>query len=452
MSTALIRRIGSAASVLLALFLLTPPAQAVPADDEPAAEVDTELVGAQAALVRIRVESDVTIAHINHSTGDVVMHQGTYEVLQSEATGVLLTGDGVIATLYRLLREDLDAVTVPAANRLFVEEIDAELVDGNDTKGRTHATDPALDEHLQHCYQRVEHCIVVPHERYEVVLLNAGPQEPVPATLINRPSGPTDVALLRIGVGSLPTAGLSPTQEPVDDAMVAGLDWKVSQSDPTTRSLQPAVEQVRLRGRTLTGGQTLTNALAGGLNGGPVIDQDGRVLALADCDPNFVVSAVGAASVQAALVAANITAARSPFDIAFADGLTRINQHEYTAAAERLQTATSYFDSDLARHYLGIARDRASAQDNTPGNPVPDNSGIAWWVWGLVALLVLGALAAGLVIGRRHRPAGPDHRRTPSSRAGDGRDADDVVATSGPRGEAPPREGIPSTDPRDADR
>jgi hypothetical protein len=330
----------------------------------------------------------------------------------------MVTGDGVVATLYRLLREDLDTVTVPAANRLFVEQIGAQLVDGNDTTGPTHATDPAIDEHLQHCYRRVEHCIVVPHERYEVVLLSADQEEPVPATLVNQPSGPTDVALLRIGAGGLPTASLSPTQEPVDDAAVVGLDWEVSQSDPATRNLQPAGEPVRLDGSRLTGGQTLTKSLAGGLNGGPVIDRTtGGVLALADCDPSFVVSAVGAASVQAALVGAGITPARSGFDIAFKDGLTLINQEEYEAAAERLQTATTYFDSALARNYLALAQDRAAAEDGADGNPVPDDGGIAWWMWGVVALLVLGALTVGLLIGRR-RPAGSNDRPAPSSETG----------------------------------
>jgi hypothetical protein len=452
MSTTLIRRICSAAAVLAAFLALMPAAQASPADDEP---VDTELVGTQAALVRINVIADVTIAHVNHSTGDVVLHQGTYEVRQAEATGVLVTGDGVVATLYRLLREDLDKVTVPAANRLFVEQIGAELVDGNDTTGPTHATDPAIDEHLQHCYRRVEHCIVAPHERYEVVLLSEDTQDPVPAALVNEPSGPTDVALLRIGAGGLPTASLSPTQEPVDDAAVAGLEWQGPPSDPATGSLQPADEPVRLDGSRLTGGQTLTSSLAGGLNGGPVIDRaSGGVLALADCDPSFVVSAVGAASVQAALDSAGVTAARSGFDIAFADGLTQINRGEYAAAAERLQTATTYFDSALARYYLRVAQARAAAQDDPVGNPTPDDGSIPWWMWGVVALLVLGALTAGLMIGGRRRPAGSDDRPAPPSgaRHSAGGTDPDVVETPSPTDGAAPTAGTPSAGPRDADR
>jgi hypothetical protein len=452
MSGTLIRSLGSAALVLLTFVALIPTAQAAPAGDEPAS-VDTELEGARAALVRINVITDVTIAHVNHSTGDVLIHQETYEVRQAEATGVLVAGDGVVATLYRLLREDLDTVTVPAANRLFVEQIGAQLVNGNDTTDATHATDPAVDEHLQHCYRRVQHCIVVPHERYEVVLLSAGEEEPVPATLVNQPSGPTDVALLRIGAGGLPTATLSPTPEPVDDAMVAGLEWEVMA--PSTRSLQPADEPVRLDGSRLTGGQTLTSSLAGGLNGGPVIDRaTGGVLALADCDPSFVVSAVGAASIQAALVGAGITPARSGFDITFADGLGQLNRGEYAIAAERLRTATTYFDSALAREYLTLAQDRAAAQDDPVGNPTPDDGGIPWWTWGVVALLVLGALTAGLLIGRRRRPAGSDDRPAPPSGAGHspGDAEHHVVGTSGPTDGAAPTAGNASAGPRDADR
>jgi hypothetical protein len=169
--------------------------------------------------------------------------------------------------------------------------------------------------------------------------------------------------------------------------------------------------------------------------------------------PSFVVSAVGAASIQAALVGAGITPARSGFDIAFADGLAQLNRGEYAIAAERLQTATTYFDSALARDYLALAQDRADAEDGADGNPVPGEAGIAWWMWGVVALLVLGALTVGLVIGRR-RPAGSDERPAPPSGAyhSAGDTDPDVVETPSPTDRAAPTAGTPSAGPRDADR
>jgi hypothetical protein len=421
MSKALARRIGASASALAAVLAMMPTAQAAPAGDEPAT-VDAELLGLEAALVRIEVVADVTIAHINHSTGDVVIHQGTYEVPQGSATGVLLTGDGVVATLYRELQEDLDAVTVPAANRLFVEQIGTHLAAGDTTTGPTHATDPALDEHLQHCYQRVKHCITVPRERYEVVLLSAEQQDPVSATLLNQPASPTDVALLRIGAGSLPTADLSPAQGPVDDAAVAGLTSAGTGGDPATPTWEPTRLPARLDGATLTADEDLPSALANGLNGGPVVDQGtGGVLALADFDPSTgTVSAVGADSIQAAMDAAGVTPARSGFDIAFTDGLMRFNEKEYAAAAQRLEAATDYFDSALAREHLELARSRAGAEDGGVGMPMSDDGGIAGWVWGLLALLVLAGLTAALLIVRRRRPGGSGDRPTPTSGTGHG--------------------------------
>jgi hypothetical protein len=411
MCRALVRRIGCIAWLLVVLLALMPTAQATPADDQPTV-VDPGRVGLDAALVRIQVIADVTIAHINHSTGAVVIDKGTYEVMQEKVTGVLVSGDGVVATPYRLLRENLDKVAVPAANKLFVAEMDAELVDGNETTKATHATDPALDEHLQHCYRQVDHCVVVSHERFEVFLHTAGHQESVPATLVNDPTGPTDVALLRIGAQGLPSAGLSPTQEPVDDAAVAGLVWPADGSDPT-RPSRTTLHPIRLDGVGLSPTGPLRKVLAGGLNGGPVIDQrTGGVLALADCDPaTGDISAVGVASVQAALVTAEITPERSGFDTELTEGLKLLNQGKYAAAVERLQAATTYFDSPLAHRYLAMARERAGAQEGTgsgTGTPAPEAEGIPWWMSGVVVLLVLGALAAGLVIGRRRaRPAGP---------------------------------------------
>lgn len=450
---ALIRRVGCTSVVLAVLFALVPTAGATPAGEEPP-RVDTGRVGLEAALVRIEVEADVTIAHVNHSTGAVVIAQGTYPVDQAQVTGVLVSGDGVVATLYRRLQEELDTVTVPAANRLFVEELDAELVDGNGTTERTHATDPALDEHLQHCYRRVDHCIVVSHERFAVSLPGADETEAVAATLVNQPTGPTDVALLRIGAGSLPTAGLSPAQEPVDDAVVTGLAWQVAAADPTRRTLQPSAHDVRLDGTRLTATYDLQNVLAGGLNGGPVIDRrTGGVLALADCDPaTGAIAAVGTASIRAALDRTGIETVRSGFDTALTDGLTLINQEEYAAAAEHLLEATTHFDSPVARQYLAMARELAAAQQG-PDDPVLQDGEIPWWMWASVALLVLAALLAGLVIGRRRpRPAGPDDGPAPPPATGEAPVADRAGATSGPADGAAPAAGSPSPGPPDADR
>jgi hypothetical protein len=75
-------------------------------------------------------------------------------------------------------------------------------------------------------------------------------------------------------------------------------------------------------------------------------------------------------------------------------------------------------------------------------------------MWGVVALLVLGALIAGLLIGRRRRPAGSADRSAASSGTGHrSGDADHhVVGMAGPTDGAAPTAGNASAGQRDADR
>jgi hypothetical protein len=177
------------------------------------------------------------------------------------------------------------------------------------------------------------------------------------------------------------------------------------------------------------------------------VRRTGGVLALADYDPaTGATAAVGAASIRAALDRMGITTTRSGFDTALTDGLTLINQEEYAAAAEHLLETTTHVDSPVTRQYLAMARELAAAQQGPGGDPVPRDGEIPWWTWASMALLVLAALLAGLVIGRRRpRPAGPDDGPAPLPATGQALVADDRAgATSGPADGAAPAAGTPS--------
>ncbi|GAB3300479.1 hypothetical protein GCM10027451_02790 [Geodermatophilus aquaeductus] len=418
MAAAPIRRPGPALAALTAaltavlavvLAAAGPPASAAPAPDEPAA-VAVGREGSRAALVRIEVTAITTIVHLDHSTGALHVIDGRYQIRQGQATGVVTAGDGVVATLHRELAVDVDRVVVPAANRLFVERFGATLEAGQDARGRTRALEPHLDVHLQDCYvQRVDHCFTVPQMQYDVVLLTDPPRR-VRALLVNDPQAPTDVALLRIGGASMPTAALSADGAVPADAELLGFDADVPDDPAQQSGWRPVSVPVGVDGTALSAAPEadLAGALDRGLTGGPVVDPStGAVLGLADLDrAGGGTGVVGADAVRSALDDAGVEVGSSPFDVAFRGGLTLLGDGDAAAATRQLELAGDYFDSALAAEH---ARAAAAAADAAPGGPaVAAEDGVAaLWPWlaaGGVLLLALALLWASLRRSRRRRP------------------------------------------------
>ncbi|MGY1715996.1 zinc ribbon domain-containing protein [Geodermatophilus sp. SYSU D01106] len=429
MAAAPSRRPGLALAVLtvaLALVLTSPtiPAGAAPAPQD-AAGVAAGPEGSRAALVRIQVTAITTIVHLDHSTGDLHVIDGRYEIRQGQATGVVVSGDGVVATLYRELAVDVDRVVVPAANRLFVDRFGATLEAGQQATGRTRATEPHLDTHLQDCYvQRTDHCFTVPQMQYDVVLLTDPPRR-VRALLVNDPQAPTDVALLRIGGASMPTAPLAAAGDVPAGGELVGYDADVP-SDPAEQGgWRPVSLPVTVDGAALSG-EGLPEALDRGLTGGPVIDPStGEVLALADLDrAGAQAGVVGADAVRAAVDAAGIEGGSSPFDVAFRSGLTLLEDGDAAAAVRQLELAGRYFDSALVAEHTRAA---VAAADAAPEQPVaPGDGGVGVWPWLVGGAALLLAAAAWLFrAGRRRRrdqapppgspPVLPDRTGPPTS-------------------------------------
>src|SRR4051812_12174960 len=221
-------RAGAAAvaTVVLAALYLAGTAAGAAADTPSAAggAPVSGVEGSKAAVVRIEVSAIADIAHIDHSTGEVRVARGEYQVPIRSGTGVFTSKDGVIATAGSTLIVTEDQVVVYAANRLFSEQMGTALT-GNDgdLSRRAQAVDPYWAPHLQHCYDRVEHCILFFRPLYEVLPYTAEPTR-TPAELVQAPGGAADVGLLRIsGGGGTPTAELAPAdQAPLTEGLLTG--------------------------------------------------------------------------------------------------------------------------------------------------------------------------------------------------------------------------------------
>src|SRR3712207_3613573 len=178
------------AAVLMVLAVLALPSPATAADDPsggtgvPVSGVE----GAKAALVRIEVSAVAEIAHIDHSTGEVNVERGRYQVPIRSGTGVFTSSDGVIATTGTTLTVADDDVVVYAATR-FSRGPTGPALPG--TAGacsrRAQAADAYWAPHLQHCYEQVEHCVLFYVPQYEVFPYTQEPSS-TPADLLRAPA------------------------------------------------------------------------------------------------------------------------------------------------------------------------------------------------------------------------------------------------------------------------
>lgn len=386
----------------------------------PSAPLNSGTEGSKAALVRIDLFAIAEIAHIDHGTGEVVITRGRSTVPLGSATGVLVSADGIVATTWENLAVDAGTVAVYSANELFAKVIGVPIVgNGGNPLGRGSTPDGYWAPHLQHCYDRVEHCIVFHVPQYRVHTYTAEPAT-VMAELLNHPSGPKDVALLRIsGGGGAPTASLAasaaaPSANPAAAVAPGANPVLVGfTADPSPKAgpaeLPVAVDATAGR---ISSPHDLAGPLDAGLSGGPVLDgAAGEVLGLmGPRQPDGQGTLVPAASIQAALAAAGVEASPSKFDAVFRRGIDHLSSGMGGSAESALEESLTYFDSALATSYLEQARkmssehpmgDQASAATETgKDGPLP-----VAFLPSFAGLLLVAGILVVLALRRSRAPA-----------------------------------------------
>jgi hypothetical protein len=374
-----------------------------PAGPEPTAEQElvTGVEGSKAALVRIEVSVTAEIAHFNHDTGDIFVVRGRYDIPIRSATGVFVSADGVIATAGRTLTVSEDQVVVPAANRLFAEQIGVGLVGNDGDPARpAHAVDPHWDHHLQDCYGHIEHCVLFFVTHYKVF---PHTQSPVSTPADALPQSTPDVGLLRIsGGGGTPTAVLAPPDQALpEQGLLTGF---LAAPAPDAPATELAVRIDPAAGTLASDGDF--GPADAGLAGGPVLAPDtGEVVGLAT-NPDGVQRLVPVAALHQALTAAGVQPNSSPFDAVFRRGVDHLSSGQSGgSAASAFEESLAYYPSALAAQHLGQAQ--ASAEDEgAAGGGVAEGDGEGgtsggWLLWFVVGLVVLFLLAVALVLRRR---------------------------------------------------
>lgn len=408
----------------------------------PADALHSGTEGAKAALVRIELRAVAEIAHIDHGTGEVELDRGRSTVPLGSGTGVLVSADGIVATTWENLAVDEDTVAVYAANELFADVIGVPVV-GNDGDPARHGTTPDArwNPHLQHCYHQVTHCVLFHVPQYHVRTYTSEPGG-VMAELLNSPSEPHGVALLRIsGGGGAPTATLAAANaEPVADTVLLGLTERPT---PESGPVEIPTTVDAAAGR-ISSTADLAAALDAGASGGPVLDPaTGDVLGLAGPrQPDGSATLVPAGAIQAAMTEAGLEATPSKFDAVFRRGIDHLSSGNQGGSAESaLEESLTYYDSALATNHLGRARALSAAETadgpaeaasdtSTDDGPLP-----AAFLPVLIGALLLAGVVGAIVLRRRGaaavvpavgrsasrgagRPDSPSARAAPMSRTG----------------------------------
>jgi hypothetical protein len=376
--------------------------------------------GSKAALVRIDLLAIAEIAHIDHSSGEVVISRGRSTVPLGSATGVVVSADGIVATTMENLTLDESAVAVYSANELFANVLKVPIVgNGGNPLRRGTTPDPYWAPHLQHCYEQVEHCIVFRAPQYRVHTYTTKPAT-IMAELMNHPSGPKDIALLRIGGGGgAPTAtlattsGASSANPAADPTPGSGPVLVGFTTDPTLKD-GPAEFPVAVDTATgrISSSQDLAAPLEAGVSGAPVLDKaSGQVLGLmGPRTPDAQGTLVSAASIQAAMAAAGVQASPSKFDAVFRRGIDHLSSGMGGSAVSALEESLTYFDSALASSHLEQAQKMSNEQPTGDQGAAAANAGKdgplpAALLPGLVGVVLVTGLLTMLTLRRRRAPA-----------------------------------------------
>jgi hypothetical protein len=419
-------------SVAVGAALALVPLLALPAaanEDDPAG-LRSGVEGSKAALVRIEISATTEIVHVDHTTGDVELERGKYAVPVNVATGVVTSADGIIATAGDSLTVDETAVGVHAANLLFTNRIGVQVRgNGGDLSRRGFTTDRYWADHLQHCYDREEHCILFLVPKYTVFTYTK-PRSTANAELINDPESPDDVALLQVGGGGgMPTARLA-----AKDAGAKQTDLIGFTERPAPGAEPSSIDVEVDSGARHVGSETpLAPRLSQGLSGSPVVDADtGEVLGLVyphapehgghgggDPGAQFIPQS----AVRSAMEDTGTRPTPSQFDAVFRRGVDQLaGGGSPESATGSFEESRTYYPSALAAQHLDTANgDDGSGNTSPAAAPETGEQGAGWLPGGgwaaLAVLLLLVAGAAALALRRGRRAPRQRQQRQPTEDA-----------------------------------
>jgi S1-C subfamily serine protease len=237
----------------------------------------------------------------------------------------------------------------------------------------------------------------------------------LPARVVDfRPGAKGDVALLKVEATGMPSTLLAADADVQIGTSVLSIGYPGSVDKVTDVSLEPSVKDGRVSSKKTADGFPVyetSAAVSAGMSGGPTVDLDGRVIGINSRKPaeetqafNFVAPASG----MSELLARNgVRNELGPDDTAFRDGLQQYYTGHYTRAIADfdhvLQTQPQHAQANQFKGMAAKARDQFGDVVDPPA-PILGMSPLLFWsVAGGVAVMLLVAVSAAVVAGRRRR-------------------------------------------------
>lgn len=378
------------------------------------------------AVVRVEAVAKVDITLLDH-VGELLHVERTYEIPIGTGTGIVVTPEGAVVTLTRVVVSDKD-VAIYAANKIFAEHHKVKIPADYE---KHKVKDPILNHHLKECYPPktpLATCIInvtpvitvypnisTPDAKgfqAEVTVPGNGPDRPAVLQLTGRTEG---------GAG-LPTAPLAdkvPDKEgsPIN---LAGFLAKPALDNP----VKVEIGHLGKGGTAGEGGRPFADpekkvdepsklgALADqGMLAAPVIgDKDGHVIGML-VGGGKDAKMIGVREISSALTKAKVVARRGTIDAAFEAALTRFHTKNYTDAVPFFQRVIDLYPGHTvaAAHLKTSLAKRGSAEDTGVRKAsAPAKSGLPLWPFIAAAGLILVAALVGVfLLWRRRTKLGP---------------------------------------------
>ncbi|NRQ38821.1 zinc ribbon domain-containing protein [Nonomuraea sp. NN258] len=378
-----------AGGVVAALVLLTLPATRPAAAHEHPSGI-TDLV--TPAVVRVEAVSHVEITLLDH-IGELKHVERSYDVPIGSGTGTVVSPDGTVVTLKRLVESEQD-MAIYAANRVFAEHHKVKIPLDDQ---RHELSDDVLDRHLKQCYPpktSTATCItkvttkvtIFPNvspastEGYQAKVAKTGDKPDSPAVLV-----PLTPAAGTVGMPTAPLSDKVPDQAGAP-TNIAGFLGRPGPKAPHT------VEIAHLGKGGVAGeaGRPFTDPdkkvdepvkLGGladrGLAGAPVIgDKNGHVIGML-VGGGKTARMIGVREITSVLAKAGVNARRGTIDAAFEAALSRYHSQYYTEAAPGFQRVLELYPGNVvAAALLKTSLDkRGGPEDKGTQKPLPTPAG-----------------------------------------------------------------------------
>lgn len=386
------------------------------------------------AVVRVEAVAHVEITLLDHTGPEVVHVEKSYDFPIGTGTGTVVSSDGAIVTLTRIVQSDKDA-GILAANKIFAEHNKVKIP--ADYEKHTVKGD-VLNHHLKECYppkKRTSTCIInvkpvitifpniaPPDDKgFKADIVAAGTSPDSPIVLM-----PSERAEGSAGMPAAPLADKVPDKDgsPVN---LAGFLAKPAADKPLTVE----IGHLTKGGTAGEGGRPFADpekkvdepvklgALADqGLLGAPVIgDKDGHVIGLL-VGGGKDAKMIGVREITSALGKAKVVPRRGTIDAAFEAALTRFHTNNFTDAVPFFQRVIDLYPGHTvaAAHLKTSLAKRGSAADTGARKAVPQSSNsLPLWPFIVAAAIVLlGALVGAFLLWRRRaRPEPPPQQQAP---------------------------------------